>query len=94
MEMGGRGGGKGGLKSLARKGELRQNGREALSRNGGLSNYIKVFLEIPQEEKKKKIIDVFIFLILLQCPICSLYRKNNHKKVTTYLLLHTYCKFF
>lgn len=49
MEMGGRGGGKGGLKSLARKGELRQNGREALSRNGGLSNYIKVFLEIPQE---------------------------------------------
>ena len=32
----------------------------------------------------------FNLLILLQCSICSLYRKNNDKKVTTYLLLPTY----
>ena len=37
----------------------------------------------------------FNFLILLQCSICSLYRKKKKiKKVTSYLLLPTYSNFF
>ena len=36
----------------------------------------------------------FNVLVLLQYFICSLYRKNYDKKVTTYHLLPTYSKFF